>query len=390
MFAQFLAALREEGVPVSIGEYLAFLRSLQALGPILGLDDLHTIGRFSLVKDERLFDRYDRVFGRLFGGIVAGAPAERAIPPEWLEALARRVLSEEERAAIETLGGLDALMKTLAERLAEQKERHSGGNRWIGTGGTSPFGHAGYHPEGVRIGGQSEHRRAAKVWEQRSYRDLDDEAELGTRGMKIALRRLRRFARAGAARELDLDRTVRATAANAGLLDLRMRPERHNVMRLVILFDIGGSMDDFVRASEQLFTAVRSEFRHLAFFYFHNCPYEQVWTENRRRQATQRSTLELIRTFGPEHRLLFVGDATMGPYEITHAGGSVEHMNAEPGAVWMRRLLAHFPHAAWINPVPRDHWDFVASISMMRELMEDRMFPLTLGGLEQTVRALIR
>lgn len=390
MFATFLAALREAGIAVSITEYLAFLGALRGAGAIVGLDDFHTLARTALVKDERLFDRFDVVFGSQFGAFAGASGEAREIPTEWLENLTKRLLSDEERAQIEALGGLEELMKTLAERLAEQDEAHHGGNKWVGTGGTSPFGNSGYHPEGVRIGGQGRERRAVKVWEHREFRDLDNDAELGTRAMKVALRRLRRFARAGTPRELDLDRTVSATASNAGLLDLKMRAERHNVMRLVLLFDIGGSMDDWISQSEILFSAARSEFRQLSFFYFHNCPYERVWTENRRRAATSRPTLELIRAFGPEHRVVFVGDATMSPYEITHRGGSVEHMNDEAGHVWIRRLLAHFPHAAWLNPVREGEWDRTQSISLVRELMGERMFPMTLGGIDDMVRHLTR
>ncbi|HTR17286.1 MAG TPA: VWA domain-containing protein [Acetobacteraceae bacterium] len=398
MFTHFLAALREAGLPVSITEYLTWLGGLRAGVAAYDLDDFYYLSRCALVKDERFIDRFDRVFGACFQGLAESGTAEGGpggpagtIPEAWLRKLAEKLLTEEERAAIESLGGFEALMETLRQRLAEQKERHQGGNKWIGTAGTSPFGAYGYNPEGVRIGqAESRHRRAVKVWDKREFRDLDDDAELGSRAMKLALRRLRRFARQGAATELDLDTTVRATAANAGSLDLRLRPERHNAMKVLLFLDIGGSMDDHVQISRDLFAAARAEFKHLEHFYFHNCPYERVWRSNRRRDDTSLSTPDVLRTYGPDYRLVFVGDATMSPYEIIQPGGSVEHWNQEAGEAWMRRLTGHFRRAAWLNPVPEQYWPGTQSVQLIRQLMDGRMFPLNLGGLDAMARELMR
>ena len=305
--------------------------------------------------------------------------------------MAEKLLTKEEQAQIEALGGFEKLMDTLRQRLAEQKERHQGGSKWIGTAGTSPFGAYGYNPEGVRIGQEgSRHRRAVKVWDQREFRDLDDTLELGTRNMKVALRRLRRFARTGAQTELDLPGTIRATAANAGSLDLKMQAERHNTVRVLLFLDVGGSMDDHVRVSAELFSAARSEFKHLQFFYFHNCPYERLWTDNHRRAATSVSTVEVMRTYGAEYRAIFVGDATMSPYEIAMAGGSVEHWNEEAGSVWLTRMISHWRRAAWLNPSPAADWGYTQSIGMVRQMMEARMFPLTVAGLDDMARELTR
>ncbi|MFZ9709278.1 MAG: vWA domain-containing protein, partial [Steroidobacteraceae bacterium] len=339
---------------------------------------------------ERHFDRFDRVFAEHFAG------AERAferlvaeIPAEWLRSMGERLFTEEERARLEALGSWDELLKTLRERLAEQKERHEGGNRWIGTRGTSPFGSGGFNPEGIRIGNAgARQRRAVKVWEAREYRNLDDQRQLGTRNIKLALRRLRRFARQGAADELDLDGTIAATARNAGWLDLRLRAERRNAVKVLLLLDIGGSMDDHVRLCEELFSAARSEFRHLEYFYFHNFVYETLWKDNRRRSSERIPTMELLRRFNPDHRLIFVGDAAMSPHEIVQPGGSVEHWNEESGAVWMQRLTAHFPRAAWLNPETEDRWDWTPSIRMTAELLGQRMFPLTLEGIERATISL--
>ena len=395
MFPSFLFALREAKVPVSITEYLALLGAVKAGVAGYSVEDFYFLSRATLVKDERHLDRFDRVFGQVFKGLEASSSegdegaAPRDLPTEWLRRMAEKHLTPEERAQIEALGGFDALMETLKQRLAEQKARHQGGSKWIGTAGTSPFGAYGYNPEGVRIGQtESRHRRAVKVWDKREFRDLDDGVELGTRNIKLALRRLRRFAREGAATELDMDGTIRATAQNAGSLDVKMVPERHNAVKVLLFLDVGGSMDDHVRASEELFSAARSEFKHLAFFYFHNCPYEGLWTENRRRRDTAVPTDQVIRTYGPDYRAIFVGDATMSPYEIVQRGGSVEHWNEEPGAAWMGRILAQWPRSAWLNPVPREYWDGTQSIALVRRLMEERMFPLTPGGLEAMTRAL--
>jgi len=392
MFASFILALRAAEVPASVTEYLSLLRALQHGVAEFSVEDFYHLSRAALVKDERHLDRFDRVFGEIFKGLEPpeGAPIG-TIPEEWLRKLAEKLLTEEERAQIEALGGFEKLMETVRQRLAEQKGRHQGGSKWIGTAGTSPFGAYGYNPEGVRIGQDgSRHRRAVKVWDKREFRDLDEDTELGTRNMKIALRRLRRFARTGAATELDLPGTIRATANNAGTLDLHMVPERHNAVKLVLLLDIGGSMDDHVRISQELFSAARSEFKHLEHFYFHNCPYERVWRNNRRRRETEMGTFALLRTYGPDYRLVIVGDATMSPYEVIQPGGSVEHWNEEAGSVWMQRLTRHFRRAAWLNPVDEAHWRYTQSVGLLRKLMEDRMYPLTLGGLDRMTRELAR
>jgi hypothetical protein len=389
---RFFFALREAGLPVSLTEFLSLLEALQARVAFCSAEEFYWLARLALVKDERFFDRFDRVFAEYFEG------AERAfekiiaeVPADWLRALGERLLTAEERARVESLGSWQKLLETLRERLREQKERHQGGNKWIGTGGTSPFGAQGYNPEGVRIGQeQSRHRRAVKVWDRREYRNLDDAVELGTRNLKLALRRLRRFAREGAPEHLDLEGTIDATARNAGLLDLKLVPERRNAVKVLLLLDVGGSMDDHVRVCEELFSAARSEFKHLEYFYFHNCIYETLWKDNRRRHAEKTPTDQLLRTFNADYRVVIVGDATMSPYEITQPGGSVEHWNAEAGAVWMRRLTAHFPRMAWINPEPAERWEWTPSIRLLRDLVGERMFPLTLAGLDQAIRALRR
>ena len=392
MFAGFVEHLRVAGLPVSITEYLTLLGAMKANVAGYSVEDFYFLSRAALVKDERHLDRFDRVFAHVFKGLETIDPdPATAIPEEWLRRMMEKTLSPEEMAAIEALGGFEKLMETLRKRLEEQKERHQGGDKWIGTGGTSPFGAYGYNPEGIRIGqAESRHRRAVKVWDKRDFRDLDADAELGTRNMKVALRRLRRFARQGAATELDLPGTIAATATNAGSLDLRMVPERHNAVKILLLLDIGGSMDDHIRTSEELFAAVRSEFKHLEHFYFHNCVYEKVWRENRRRDTTSLSTHDLLRTYGRDYKLVFVGDATMSPYEIVQPGGSVEHWNEEAGNVWMQRLCAHFRSAAWLNPAPEEHWRYTQSIALVRQLMADRMFPLTLAGLDGMTRELSR
>jgi uncharacterized protein with von Willebrand factor type A (vWA) domain len=344
----------------------------------------------ALVKDERHFDRYDRVFAEHFAGAERAFAALLAdVPPDWLKSLAERLFTEEERRKVESLGGWDKLLETLRERLAEQKERHEGGNKWIGTNGTSPFGSGGFNPEGVRIGSQgARQRRAVKVWEAREYRNLDDRRELGTRNLKMALRRLRRFAREGAADQLDLDGTIEATARNAGWLDLKLIPERRNAVKVLLLLDIGGSMDDHVRVCEELFSAARSEFKHLKSWYFHNFLYEHLWQDNRRRHAARTTTLELLRTFNADYRVVIVGDATMSPHEIVQPGGSVEHWNDESGAAWMQRLTSHFPRLVWLNPEPEERWEWTPSVGMVRTLVGGRMFPLTIEGLDRAMRAL--
>jgi len=392
MFATFVQQLRGAGLPVSITEYLSLMGAMKANVAEYSIDDFYFLARATLVKDERHLDRFDRVFGTVFQGLEhpPGDPAT-GIPEEWLRKVAEKTLSPEEMAAIEAMGGFEKLMETLRQRLEEQKERHQGGNKWIGTGGTSPFGAYGYNPEGIRIGqSESRHRRAVKVWDKREFRDLDGDTDLGARTMKVALRRLRRFARQGAATELDLPGTIHATASNAGSLDLKMVPERHNSVKILLLLDIGGSMDDFVRTTQELFSAVRSEFKHLEHYYFHNCVYERVWRENRRREHTSISTLDLMRTYGADYKLILVGDATMSPYEVIQPGGSVEHWNEEAGRVWIERLTGHFRSAAWLNPAHEEHWAHTQSISMLRELLGNRMYPLTLTGLDGMTRELSR
>ena len=392
MFASFVEQLRVAGLPVSITEYLTLIGAMKHGVADYSVDDFYFLARATLVKDERHLDRFDRVFASVFQGLehASGDPATD-IPEEWLRRIAEKNLSPEEMAAIEAMGGFEKLMETLRKRLEEQKERHQGGSKWIGTGGTSPFGAYGYNPEGIRIGQtESRHRRAVKVWDKREFRDLDGDTELGSRTMKLALRRLRRFARQGAATELDLPGTIHATASNAGSLDLKLVPERHNAVKILLLLDIGGSMDDHVRASQELFSAVRSEFKHLEAFYFHNCVYERVWRENRRRDETSLSTWDLLRTYGPDYKLIFVGDATMSPYEVVQPGGSVEHWNEEAGRVWIERLTGHFRSAAWLNPAREDYWAYTHSIVLLRQLLAERMFPLTLTGLDEMTRELSR
>jgi uncharacterized protein with von Willebrand factor type A (vWA) domain len=390
MLIPFFFKLREAGVPVSITEFLTLLEALEARVADPSAEDFYYLSRTCLVKDERHFDRFDRAFAAHFKGAEELFESMMAtIPDEWLRRMGERTLSEEEKAKIEALGGWDKLMETLKKRLEEQKERHQGGNKWIGTGGTSPFGAFGFNPEGIRIGqDESRQRRAVKVWDQRDYRNLADNVELGTRNIKIALRKLRRFAREGAAEHLDLDSTIDSTARNAGLLDLKFVPERHNAIKVLLFLDIGGSMDDHVRVCEELFSAARTEFKHLEYFYFHNFVYESVWKDNRRRHVEKIPTLEVMRTYGHDYKLIFVGDATMSPYEIVQPGGSVEHWNEEAGAAWMQRLRQTWPHHVWLNPEPVQRWEHTPSVQITRELMEDRMFPLTLGGLDQAIKAL--
>jgi uncharacterized protein len=394
MLAHFILALRTAGIPASLTEYLTLLRGMKEGVADYSVDDFYHLSRATLVKDERHLDRFDRVFGEVFKGLEypEGDPgAEARIPEEWLRKLAEKLLTEEERKQIEALGGFDKLMETLRERLREQKGRHQGGSKWIGTAGTSPFGAYGYNPEGVRIGqDESRHRRATKVWDKREFKDLDDDVEIGTRNIKLALRRLRRFARQGAATELDLPDTIRATANNAGSLDLKLVPERHNTVKVLLFLDIGGSMDDHVRICAELFSAARAEFKHLEHFYFHNCPYERLWKSNRRRRDSEISTYEVLRTYGPDYKAIFVGDAAMSPYEIIQPGGSVEHWNEEPGRLWLERMLRHFRRTAWLNPMPERGWQGYHSAQILRQIMENRMFPLTLGGLEAMTRELGR
>lgn len=390
MLIEFFLLLRSAGVPVSVTEFLALLEAMSRRVAGFSVDDFYILARTTLVKDERHFDRFDRAFGAHFRGMqelfdeIIGE-----IPEEWLRRQGIRNLSDEEKREIEALGGWDKLMETLRERLTEQKERHEGGSKWIGTGGTSPFGAYGYNPEGVRIGQhESRNRRAVKVWDRREFKNLDDSVEIGTRNIKIALRRLRQFARQGAAEELDLDDTIRSTARNAGLLDLKLVPERHNAVKVLLFLDVGGSMDEHVKVCQELFSAARSEFKHLEYYYFHNFVYESVWKDNGRRINERISTYDLMHTYGNDHKLIFIGDASMSPYEIIHPGGSVEHWNEEPGAVWMGRLLATYPNAIWLNPEPAQRWEYTPSVGITREIMGERMFPLTLAGLDQSIKEL--
>ncbi|ALG71395.1 von Willebrand factor A [Azospirillum thiophilum] len=401
MFTSFFFDLRKAGVPVSLTEYLTLMEAMKQGTASFRVEDFYYLSRACLVKDERNLDRFDRVFGATFKGLADdAAPDEKAagdevpvtdLPEEWLRRLAERFLTEEERAQVQALGGWDTLMETLAQRLAEQKGRHQGGSKWIGTAGTSPFGAYGYNPEGVRIGqSESRHRRAVKVWDRREFRNLDDRVEIGTRNIKVALRRLRKFARSGAASELDLPGTIRATAGNAGWLDLKMVPERHNTVKVLLFLDIGGSMDDHIRLVEELFSAARSEFKHLEHFYFHNCVYEGVWRDNARRHTERLSTWDVLHTYPADYKLVFVGDAAMSPYEIVYPGGSVEHWNEEAGQVWMQRLLSVYAKAVWLNPTAPQYWDYSESTRLLRGLMNGRMFPLTLEGLDGAMRELLR
>ncbi len=390
MFVNFFHALKSAGIPVSLREYLALMEGMQADLAARRVEDFYYLSRAVLVKDERNLDKFDRVFGQVFRGLEGvGEALEADIPAEWLKRLAEKYLTDEEKAQIKAMGGLDRLLETLKQRLAEQKGRHQGGSKWIGTGGTSPFGNAGYNPEGIRIGGESTHRRAVKVWDKREFKDLDGDVELGTRNIKVALRRLRKFARTGAPDELDLDGTIRGTA-HRGYLDIQMRPERHNAVKVLLFFDIGGSMDWHVQATEELFSAARTEFKHMAHFYFHNCLYERVWTENRRRYQAHTPTWDVLHTYPHDYKVIFVGDAAMSPYEIAAVGGSVEHYNEEAGAAWIERVTRTYPSCVWLNPVPESEWPHTQSIRMMRQLMGGRMFPLTLEGLDRAMRELVR
>ena len=389
MFISFVEALRRGGIPASLKEHLLLLEALDAEVIEQTPEQFYYLARSVFVHDETKLDRFDRVFGEVFKGLMSEGEEALALPEEWLRLVAERYLTPEEMEQVKSLGSWDEIMETLKKRLEEQQGRHEGGNKWIGTGGTSPFGHGGYNPEGVRIGGPGRHGRAIKVWEKREFQDLDDRREIGTRAIKVALRRLRRFAREGAADELDIEGTIDGTARR-GFLDVRMRPERHNAVKLLLFLDIGGSMDGHVRLVEELFSAARTEFKHLEHFYFHNCIYEGVWKENRRRWTERTSTMDLLHKFGADHKLVIVGDAAMSPYEVTHPGGSIEHMNEEAGAVWLKRLTDTYASAAWINPTPEAYWGHSASTAILRKLMDDRMFPLTLQGLEEAMRSLSR
>ena len=391
MFHRFFTGLRAAKIPVSTREYLTLLEALDkgAIGP--SLDEFYSVSRAALVKDERNFDKFDKVFAHFFEGVEALGELfqKEEIPEDWLRAEMKRHLTREEMDALDAMD-FDELMKTLQERLEEQKERHEGGNKWIGTGGTSPFGHSGYHPEGIRVGGESKNKKAVKVWEKRDFKNLDDSVELGTRNIKIALRRLRKFARTGAADELDMEDTISSTARNAGLLDIKMVPERHNAVKVLLFFDVGGSMDPYVKTCEELFSAARTEFKHLEYFYFHNYLYESVWKNNIRRHAERTPTLDILHKYSADYKVIFVGDASMSPYEILQPGGSVEHWNDEAGEVWVDRVKSTYDKVAWINPVPQDEWGWTQSIDLAYRQMEGHMYPLTLKGLEDAMAYLAK
>ncbi len=391
MFVKFFHSLKEAGLPVSLREYLTLLEAVDADIAQSKVENFYYLARTSLIKDERNLDRFDQIFGHVFKGLdLMADAAETEIPKEWLEAMAQLYLSEEEKKKIEELGGWEKIMEELQKRLAEQKDRHQGGNKWIGTAGTSPYGAYGYNPAGVRIGQkESRHQRAIKVWDKREFRDLDDKIELGTRNIKLALRRLRHFAREGAAEELDLAGTIKGTA-HKGYLDIKMRPERRNTVKVLMFFDIGGSMDWHVAAAEELFSAARSEFKHLEYYYFHNCLYEFVWKNNARRRTERIPTWDVLHTYPADYKVIFVGDASMSPYEIIIPGGSVEHMNEEAGSVWLQRVTEIYSHAVWLNPAPEQNWSWTQSTGMLRDLMKGRMYPLTLAGLDQAMAELMR
>lgn len=391
MFTKFFHELKSAGLPVSLREYLTLMEAMEADLAGRKVEDFYYLSRSTLVKDERNLDKFDRIFAHVFKGLETveeGLAAE--IPEDWLKLLTERYFSEEDKKQIEAMGGWDKLMETLKERLEEQKKRHQGGNKWIGTGGTSPFGSGGYNPEGVRIGNEGKRQgRAVKVWEKREYKNLDDEVELGTRNIKVALRKLRRFAREGAHDEFDLDNTIDATA-RAGYLDIKMRPERRNTIKVLLFFDVGGSMDPFIKICEELFSAARAEFKHMEYFYFHNCLYDYVWKDNRRRWTEKIPTWDILHKYPHDYKVIFVGDASMSPYEVTVPGGSVEYFNEEPGALWLKRVTDIYESVVWLNPVRGDSWDYVPSTQLIRELMENRMYALTLSGIEDAIRELRR
>tara|TARA_R110001606_G_scaffold5510_4_gene25190 strand:+ start:2130 stop:3311 length:1182 start_codon:yes stop_codon:yes gene_type:complete len=390
MFFNFMDELRAAGISASLKEHLVLLEALEKDVIRRSPEEFYYLSRATFVKDEGLLDRFDQVFSKVFKGIeTTYGTQEEDIPLDWLKAVAEKYLSEEEMEKINSLGSWDEIMETLKERLEEQQKRHEGGSKWIGTGGTSPYGNSGYNPEGVRIGGEGGQKKAIKVWDKREFQNLDNTKLLGTRNIKVALRRLRKFAREGAADELDIDRTINGTAKQ-GWLDIHMRPERHNAVKLLLFLDVGGSMDPFIKLCEELFSAATTEFKNLEFFYFHNCPYEGLWKDNRRRFSERTNTWDVLHKYGHDYKLIFVGDASMSPYEITHPGGSVEHFNEEAGVTWMQRLTNTYPAAAWLNPVPEKQWGYSQSVKIIRELMNDRMYPLTVDGLSDAMKELTR
>ncbi|HJL56539.1 MAG: hypothetical protein QF636_00100 [Arenicellales bacterium] len=389
MLINFFQTLKNTGVPVSVKEYLVLLEAVKAGLVVASVDDFYLLARTCLVKDEKHFDRFDRAFSAWFKDLETVDDIITALVPEdWLRAQLEKHLSDEEKAKIQSLGSLEKLLEEFRKRLEEQEKRHSGGSKWIGTGGTSPFGNSGYHPEGIRVGGESRNRSAVKVWEERHYQNLDDSVALGTRSIKMALRRLRKFARTGAEEELDLDNTIRCTARNAGLLDIKMVPERHNAVKVLVFFDVGGSMYPYVRTCEELFSAARSEFKHLDYFYFHNFFYDFVWRDNQRRRNETTLTWDVLHTYPQDYKIIIVGDASMAPYEVVSVGGSVEYMNRESGVTWMTRLQENFERVIWFNPTPKAHWGYTQSIGLIQELVEDHMYPLTLDGLDRGIRYL--
>ncbi|GAA4087941.1 VWA domain-containing protein [Zhongshania borealis] len=391
MLVQFFLSLRNAGVPVSIRELLDLLAGLQARLAFLDVDEFYQLARLCMVKDEKYYDRFDKAFGSYFSELnTLDDVIEAMIPDDWLRKEFLKQLSDEEKAKIESLGGLDKLIEEFKKRLEEQKGRHAGGNKWIGTGGTSPYGHGGYNPEGIRIGGESTNKKAIKVWERRDFKNLDDSVELGTRNIKVALRRLRKFARTGAADELDINDTISSTAKNGGMLDLKMVPERHNAVKVLLFFDVGGSMDPHIKVCEELFSAARTEFKHMEYYYFHNYIYESVWDNNIRRHSERVQLLDVLHKYSSDYKIIFVGDASMSPYEIVQPGGSVEHWNEESGDVWMRRVLETYEKVAWLNPVPPSDWDWTQSIKIVEQQLEGHMYPMTLGGLEKAMAYLAK
>ena len=390
MFIDFFLTLKKHKVPCSLRELLDLIAVLKKGVIFANVDDFYNLAKIVMVKDEIHYDKYDNAFAEYFKGIESIDIFDQVLPEDWLRKEFEKHLSQEEKEKLKALGGLEALMKTLKERLEEQKKRHAGGNKWVGTGGTSPFGAYGYNPEGIRVGqDKNRNNSAVKIWDKREFKNFDQDRELGTRNIKLALKKLRKFARTGASEKLDINTTIRSTAQNGGLLDVHMEPERHNAVKVLMFFDIGGSMDDHIKVCEQLFSAVHGEFKHLEFFYLHNCIYESVWRDNNRRNNEKIDLLQVLHTYSRDYKVIFVGDATMGPYEITYPGGSVEHWNEEAGSVWMKRLTDHFDKVVWINPQAEPQWPYYASIQIMQQLVEHKMYPLTLTGLGQGIKALV-
>jgi len=391
MLVNFFYGLRNASVPVSIKELLVLLEALEKRLAFANIDDFYLLARTCLIKDEKHFDKFDRAFGAYFKDLEGiDDIIEALIPEDWLRTEFLKTLSEEEKAQIESMGGLEKLIEEFKKRLEEQKKRHEGGNKWVGTGGTSPFGHSGYNPEGIRVGGESRNKKATKVWEKREFKNLDDQIELGTRNIKVALRKLRKFARQGAVEELDLDDTINSTARNAGMLDIKMVPERHNAVKVLLFFDVGGSMDPYVKICEELFSACKTEFKHMEYFYFHNFIYEGVWKDNFRRSTESTSIYDIMHTYSSDYKVIFIGDASMAPYEVTSQYGSVEHMNEDPGHVWMKRLTDHFAKVIWLNPTGKKYWRYTQTIEMIQQLLDDRMYTLTLEGMDEGIKYLSR